>query len=186
MLKIRAYVLTIMLYGELGTDEMVFDSFMPEFESIISLSKAFLEHHCTPNFQAEGSFSSNSGLIQPLYLVAAKCRDGRLRREAIRLLGAKPWREGVWWSLGAARVGAWLLGVEEAGMGGVMPVTSEKRVRLLSMDFREVEGERAMSVCAVGGDGEVKVGGWNWSLRMDGMQSDGNIDPMLGGAGLHA
>jgi hypothetical protein len=55
-------------------------------------------------------------------IVAMKCRDPLLRREAIRLLASKPRREGVLDSVFTAKVHLWLVGIEEEGMqDGIMP-----------------------------------------------------------------
>jgi hypothetical protein len=182
MLKIRANFLTLRLYGELATTEMVYDSFMPEFERIVSLSKVFFEHHCTPKFLPEGSFNSNQGLIFPLHLVADKCRDRRLRREAINMMRARPWRDGPWWSLSTAQLGAWLVGVEEEGVVGE-EIPEECRARLLSVNYRENDTRRMVNVTAVRGDRELRYGEWNWSLRPDigGFEVDlrQNVDPAL-------
>ncbi|TVY32110.1 Beauvericin cluster-specific repressor, partial [Lachnellula subtilissima] len=112
LLKIRANVLTIQLYGEMATTEMEYDSFMPEFGRIVRLAKTFLNHPCMPTLLLEGSFNWNQGLIFPLLLVAAKCRDKSLRLQAIEMMSVRPWREGPWWSLSTAQLGAWLVGIE--------------------------------------------------------------------------
>ncbi|TVY85854.1 hypothetical protein LAWI1_G008927, partial [Lachnellula willkommii] len=165
LLKIRANVLTILLYGELATTEMAYDSFMPEFERIVSLAQTFLEHRCTcaPTLLLERGFNWSQGLLLPLLLVATKCRDKGLRRRAVHLMSREPWREGPWWSLSTARLGAWLVGIEEEGLVGE-EVPEEGRARLLSVDFREVGARRVVRVAAVRGDREVRCGEWDWSL----------------------
>lgn len=178
MLKIRANVLTILLYGELATTEMVYDSFIPEFERIVILAKVFLDHRCTPKFLLEGSFNSNQGLIYPLRLVADKCRDRRLRREAINLMRSKPWREGSWWSLSTAQIGAWLMTVEEDGIAGD-DLPADCRARLLSVNFGEHGYTRSVKVTAVKGDGQLRYGEWDWCLRPEIGDYELDLDPDL-------
>jgi hypothetical protein len=62
------------------------------------------------------SFALDLGIVPPLFVVATKCRDRTLRRDAIRLLMMTPRREGMWDSLLCGRVGMWLMEVEEEGM----------------------------------------------------------------------
>ena len=59
------------------------------------------------------SFALDLGIVPPLFVVATKCRDRKLRREAIRLLLSSPRREGMWDSILCGRVGQWIMKVEE-------------------------------------------------------------------------
>lgn len=184
LLKIRANVLTILLYGELATTEMAYDSFMPEFERIVNLAKTFLDHPCAPTLLLEGGFNWNQGLIFPLLLVAAKCRDKSMRRMAVDLMRRKPWREGPWWSLSTAQLGAWLVGIEEEGLVGE-GIPEECRARLLNVDFREVDTRRVVKVAAVRGGRELRYGEWDWSLRPNvdirgfAIERDQKVEPPL-------
>jgi hypothetical protein len=62
------------------------------------------------------SFALDLGIVPPLFVVATKCRDRKLRREAIRLLASSPRREGMWDSILCAKVSQWIMEVEEDGM----------------------------------------------------------------------
>jgi len=59
------------------------------------------------------SFSADLGIIPPLFVVATKCRERRIRRAAIELLRSSPRREGMWDSELSARIGAYIAAVEE-------------------------------------------------------------------------
>jgi hypothetical protein len=59
------------------------------------------------------SFSADLGIVPPLFVVATKCRDPWLRRQAIQLLKSSARREGMWDSELAANIGAWVMKVEE-------------------------------------------------------------------------
>lgn len=61
------------------------------------------------------SFSADLGIVPPLYVVATKCREPRIRRQAIQLLRSSARREGMWDSELAARIGMWIAEVEEEG-----------------------------------------------------------------------
>jgi len=64
----------------------------------------------------KASFALDLGIVPPLFVVATKCRDRRLRREAIRLLMSSPRREGMWDSILCGRASQWIMEVEEEGM----------------------------------------------------------------------
>jgi hypothetical protein len=62
------------------------------------------------------SFALDLGIVPPLFVVATKCRDRTLRREAIALLMSSPRREGMWDSFLCGKVSQWIMEVEEEGM----------------------------------------------------------------------
>jgi hypothetical protein len=64
----------------------------------------------------KASFALDLGIVPPLFVVATKCRDRKLRREAIRLLMSSPRREGMWDSILCGKVAGWIMEVEEEGM----------------------------------------------------------------------
>ncbi|OWO98781.1 transcription factor Cys [Marssonina coronariae] len=61
----------------------------------------------------KASFALDLGIVPPLFVVATKCRDRRLRREAIRLLMSSPRREGMWDSILCGMAGQWIMTIEE-------------------------------------------------------------------------
>ncbi len=63
--------------------------------------------------QLKPSFSADHGIVPPLFVVATKCRDPWLRRQAIQLLKSSARREGMWDSELAANIGTWVMNVEE-------------------------------------------------------------------------
>ncbi len=67
----------------------------------------YIAHHVKP------SFSAALGIVMPLFMVATKCRNPLLRRQAIALLRLSSRREGMWDSELAARIGMWIAEVEE-------------------------------------------------------------------------
>ncbi|KAG5925593.1 hypothetical protein E4U42_004142 [Claviceps africana] len=97
------------------------------------------------------SFAADLGIVPPLYVVATKCREPRLRRRAIQLLRSSARREGMWDSELAARIGQWVMDIEESDVGPLfwsssvdMPsatcslaklIPEEKRVMVKTADF---------------------------------------------------
>ncbi|KUJ10192.1 uncharacterized protein LY89DRAFT_596894 [Mollisia scopiformis] len=67
-------------------------------------------------FHIKASFALDLGIVPPLFVVATKCRDRKLRRDAIRLLLSSPRREGMWDSILSGRVGQWIMDIEEQGL----------------------------------------------------------------------
>lgn len=59
------------------------------------------------------SFSADLGIVPPLYVVATKCRNPLIRRQAIQLLRSSSRREGMWDSELTARIGSWIMDIEE-------------------------------------------------------------------------
>lgn len=60
------------------------------------------------------SFSISGGVVEPLYIVASRCRDSITRRRAIRLLKQYPRREGIWESTLVARIADEIVKIEES------------------------------------------------------------------------
>ncbi|KAE8444976.1 hypothetical protein EG329_014104 [Mollisiaceae sp. DMI_Dod_QoI] len=61
----------------------------------------------------KASFALDLGIVPPLFVVATKCRNRKLRRDAISLLLSSPRREGMWDSILSGRVGQWIMDIEE-------------------------------------------------------------------------
>jgi hypothetical protein len=107
----------------------------------------------------KASFALDLGIVPPLFVVATKCRDRRLRREAIRLLMSSPRREGMWDSILCGKVGAWIMEVEEEGLAPFDPfnplsfrqvVEADRRVMVKEIDF-DLQAREATLRCGTRG-----------------------------------
>lgn len=122
-------------------NESAYDQFMPEFRSIVDkvTQLLYLESHRhsssrSPSSSSSASSSSASpdpqpeekkeplihfafdiGIVPPLYLVIVKCRDRKLRRQALKLMEDHPRREGVWDSVATVALSKWVIHLEEDG-----------------------------------------------------------------------
>ncbi|OAA61118.1 Zn(2)-C6 fungal-type DNA-binding domain protein [Niveomyces insectorum RCEF 264] len=67
----------------------------------------------------KASFSADLGIVPPLYVVATKSRDRVIRRQAIQLLRSSARREGMWDSELTARIGMWVMEIEEEGLDDI-------------------------------------------------------------------
>ncbi|CEJ81016.1 hypothetical protein VHEMI01168 [[Torrubiella] hemipterigena] len=172
MFQINTNILFLMMFCD---NEVQFDSFMPHFKTIVDLGwevvgederrAAAAGHSTTKGGFRSGkyapshlkpSFAADLGIVPPLFVVATKCRDPRLRRQAIQLLRSSARREGMWDSELTAKIGEWCMQVEEydalnpmgatigpggeyvfAGADGVLQKTipEERRIMVKSVDF---------------------------------------------------
>lgn len=142
VLKISQIMSQILFLMTFSDSEMQFDAFNHQFTAIINLAlevvgdeerravaqrcpdPRFCTHRLDPWTERYGkpeyaarhikpSFSADLGIVPPLFVVATKCRDPDIRRQAISLLNSSSRREGMWDSELAARIGIWIAGIEE-------------------------------------------------------------------------
>jgi len=91
-----------------ASDDTQFDIFLPEYCEMVALARRISTHKTFIK-----SFTFDTGILPPLFIVVAKCRDDMLRREVIDVLkNASPRREGVWDALMVAKIGEELLRFE--------------------------------------------------------------------------
>ena len=113
----------------------------------------------------KASFALDLGIVPPLFVVATKCRDRKLRREAIRLLMSSPRREGMWDSILCGKVSEWIMEVEEEGlrhfevwdsMGANEPIVEDRRVMVKEILF-DLQRREATLRCGTRGarDGDL-------------------------------
>ena len=99
--------------------------------------------------QAGSSFTLDLGICAPVFAVAQKCRDPRVRRRAIALLDATQRKEGMWEGSLVARVAermvAWeerraaaLRGGELVGTAADIPMAA----RIIGIDTRVLQSEQ--------------------------------------------
>jgi hypothetical protein len=111
MLSIYYNLATILLAACTQHTEMLFDEYTPLFAEIISRVNYLLSNTDDPTNTSR--FTLDMGTILPLAITAMKCRDRKLRRQAIALLWSKPRREGLCFdTITVARLCAWLSSIE--------------------------------------------------------------------------
>jgi len=93
------------------------------------------------------TLSFSLGIVDPLYEVCARCRDPRVRREALDLLARHPRQECMWSAWSAWKVGKFILGIEEADADATPMVASDipadHRISEAWLDFSEKSFELA-------------------------------------------
>lgn len=142
ILKMAQINASVTFTSMFDSSEAVFDRFNPQFRAMVDLGREIVAdearaaaergpnpkhcRHChgyQPDDTKPGefischikpSFSADVGIVPPLFVVATKCRDPVLRRQAIQLLRSSARREGMWDSELIARIGQWIMELEEA------------------------------------------------------------------------
>lgn len=166
MTQVMGQVLFLMTFSD---SEGHFDQFHAQFKAIVDLGREVVgdeerraverrcpdPHHCRHHNAQDAdifggheytashikpSFSADLGIVPPLYVVATKCRNPVIRRQAIQLLRSSSRREGMWDSELTARIGAWIMEIEEEDE----PMTSPGRSRMGS--FSDTSGTSPQTV----------------------------------------
>ena len=119
------YLVAVILAGTCmeTSSQSAFDRYDSEFLAIISSSidiyniRRVAELQSTTGHLDPESSSPNSvsdlGWIAPLYFAATKCRNHRIRHQAIQLLQLKPHKEGIWSSALAVVIAKQVVDIEE-------------------------------------------------------------------------
>ncbi|KAI1175854.1 hypothetical protein F4777DRAFT_548885 [Nemania sp. FL0916] len=137
MMQLHYRMSHLFLSAYTSDGEMSYDSFMPQFQTVISLAATLANipppnpnrhedydysttiPNPSPNNAREPSFTLEMGIIPALYLAGLKCRDPSLRRQILRILRYTHRRETLWDSFAAAQVVQRVMEIEEGcGWGG--------------------------------------------------------------------
>jgi hypothetical protein len=115
MLSIYFNVATVLLASSVEHSELLYDEYTPLFAEIIAKSQQLIQTSEDPSNSPR--FTLDMGTILPLMVTATKCRDQRIRRQAIKLLWSKARREGLCYdTITVARLCAWLTSIEGEGI----------------------------------------------------------------------
>ena len=93
MLQLQALHLSMMIEGVLSQSEMEYDRHRDTFGCMLALAESILRPVPATSF---AMLPLEAGVIPPLFMVALKCRDMKLRRQAISLLELAPEQECMW------------------------------------------------------------------------------------------
>lgn len=95
-----------------ATDERLWDPYTAQFQAIVShVSEYLIENAALA--PSKPLFSLDTGIVGPLYLVASRCRDPTIRRQAIACLKSTTRQEGVWQSQIVGHVAQRVMEIEE-------------------------------------------------------------------------
>lgn len=136
LLRIRYLTALIVISTGLYAEEIIYDRFLLEFRTVVSLTTDILGRR-DPSPTDHVGFSLDGGIIHPLYLAAAKCRSPEVRRRAIELLYSFPGSEGAWEGPMLARISERVMEIEEGGLD--MEMVSPDGTELLPIpEFRRI------------------------------------------------
>lgn len=112
-LRVQMLVVYVSLCVMSTSEETAYDAYTDVFSDMADLSAEVVaaKHH--RRWLKRTNFSFDSGIIIPLYLAVMKCRDRVVRRRIINVLVSTGWREGLWDSVFAGRLGQWAMEIEE-------------------------------------------------------------------------
>lgn len=140
LLQIRLKTTMISATSSPTAGEVQYDKCYHLFRDIVELVKEIPYDNPTSHSE-RASFTFDVGRVGSLYIVATRCRDCALRREAISLLLSKPRRECIWDNVVAARVATVVMLMEEAGLRGrFVPESSRIRIEGLSFNLLQSRG----------------------------------------------
>lgn len=120
--------------------ECHYDDFIEGFAEMVRMARNVLE---ISEQARTGSalFAFSIGVTNCIYFIVTKCRDRRLRREALGLLARFPRRDGVWDTAMIAAVGQWNMEKEEYGLGPNEPIPERARLRLMEVKMPTAKKE---------------------------------------------
>lgn len=132
MLSIYYNLATILLASSVQHTEMLYDEYNHLFAEIVAKANHLLTATDDPSNTSR--FTLDVGTILPLLITAIKCRDRRIRRQAITLLWSNARREGLCFdTITVARLCAWLSSIEgEGGKSDEGDVIPEERRQIIT------------------------------------------------------
>ncbi|KAF4637488.1 hypothetical protein G7Y89_g592 [Cudoniella acicularis] len=152
-LKFASIAKLITLTLSLNAPETEADTLMPYFEYLFSLCKEILDFEARVDITADHEvYNFESRVVSYLYLIATKCRNGNLRRQAINLLLSSHRREWMFDSYLMGQVASFIVNIEEEGMDEIGYIPEEKRAWGESMEL-DLQRRRAIVKVRVGRKG---------------------------------
>jgi hypothetical protein len=134
----------ISVRGAMHKREKDWDAHLSDFQEVANLAETVLVSKPKRFYT---SFESDT-LVILAYLIW-KCRDGDIRRRALKLLDDYPRREATWDSKYCSILGHWIMNIEEGGEGPLKSseITEEHRLRMFRLDYDSVEGSMRTWAC---------------------------------------
>lgn len=154
VLWIMCLILNIILSSCLCLDEMIYDLFLTDFETVTTLSENMMTE-TRSSIHGYKEFRLNMALLYPLFKTALMCRSPPIRRRILALMAKVSFDEGVWDGSSGQMYTEAVMRLEEQGLGldgvdvtylGPEAVPEQNRIRTL--DIQPETSER-YSTCFV-------------------------------------
>ncbi|MCJ1393620.1 hypothetical protein MMC18_006495 [Xylographa bjoerkii] len=133
-LHVLARTVSVMLATSLDYEETTYDRFESVFSDLLTPISSLVV--AETKIGKRLNFSAQVPIDQPLYMIATKCRQPSIRREAVALLKQVKTRHGLWDALVMAKVAQRLVDIEEEGMTHVqssVDILESKRAHCVSL-----------------------------------------------------
>lgn len=134
ILMIKYLSSRVALLGSLQESNPYEDKLLPDYISIVKLAGNLLKGGSRNLSRGKPIFIFDDSLVAGLFLVATRCRERTVRRQAIDLLQRYPRREGLWDSLMAVKVATWFMEAEEEGLEGDY-IPPSARMKIVKNEF---------------------------------------------------
>ncbi|KAB8275244.1 hypothetical protein BDV30DRAFT_236948 [Aspergillus minisclerotigenes] len=141
LLLIQYHMAVITASTCLYAEEMIYDRFLPNFNHMMQLAKKLVSWwHSRPAGSMLG-VPVDMGVVQPLYMIATKCRVTSLRQNAIDMLASMPNDKGVWEGPVVASVARRAKDIEELGLNVKIDGVPEfRRIHAIGFDVAQGTG----------------------------------------------
>ncbi|RAK79734.1 Zn(II)2Cys6 transcription factor [Aspergillus fijiensis CBS 313.89] len=122
LLYIRRIFAHVFLSLDFTKGELCHDDFFEDYKRMLNLATKLLDDlNSTPQASKNTShpnFCLSTTVAEPLFLIATRCREPTVRRNALRLLQRYPRREGICEGMVAAKIAETMIDIEEKGCHG--------------------------------------------------------------------
>lgn len=135
MLRIHHHLLRIYISTHFFHDQLIFDQYYALFKDMVDMMVDVVEHGGIAHPVTRGPcFVPNITMIQPMFFVACKCRDAKLRRRAINLMKQISGGQGIYTGRTVSLVASWVMETEEGGSPDAF-VREPKRLHDIKFEF---------------------------------------------------
>jgi hypothetical protein len=144
-------ITTHFFYGQ-----MIYDQYLPQFGKIVDLTSRVVDIDNISWPQSKGPcFTLDVAMVQPLYFVARRCRDGLLRRRALEVM-KRTGRAGMYSGARIAKIAEWIVRTEEGDEPLDGPISNERRFQDISFEFDQFTLKAEIWTTRIGSDGALK------------------------------
>ncbi|THC91726.1 hypothetical protein EYZ11_008800 [Aspergillus tanneri] len=127
LLTIRRKFTGLLLATNLTQCELAHDAFLSDYVAIIEavsrvlgdLKSLVLGRDQSAERPTHANFGLETGIVEPLFWIGVRCREPKIRHQALRLLQRYPRREGICEGMLAAKIVAKVIEIEETGCSQV-------------------------------------------------------------------
>lgn len=132
-LQIHARIVKILLAGILFSSEISYDRFLPDFKVVVAFASRIVQRQ-------QPSFNFDLSIIPEIGIVGLRCRDWKVRREALKILKQPNFQREVFWDKYMLEaVTKVVMEIEEKGLEFGAEIPEVRRAKMWSVAADEVE-----------------------------------------------